>query len=140
MAKAKLTPQMVLEQLGLFDSITIAQMAEMFDCSEETVRNRLRTLRKDGSPIIHSANGISLIDKEWLSEFENSRILESFVGWMLASMKAMYVCAGPVRPLLPTMRRALGPNYSKEDRHQIMKICAKVASMIAYVETEEEVE
>ena len=50
----KVTPQEVLEELQENEYSTKEGLSEMFDCCVATIRSKLRVLREDGEPIIHS--------------------------------------------------------------------------------------
>ncbi len=141
MAKQReiITASMVLEQLEKDESITIGQLCELFDCSRTTIKDRLKTLRQDGEPLIYGQNGYIKVDKVWVMDtIENAKMLEEFVISMLGTMKHAQLSVHPVKRLLPSMRKQLKENYSPEERKSLMNSCAKVVALIAHVEAEDE--
>lgn len=134
----RITAQEVLDQLKDNEYVTIAQLSDYLDCSPATIRSRLRGLREDGEAIIHSSNGLSLVNREVLQEVEKSEELQNFVNWMLSTFKSMILCASPVKPLLPTMKRTLKLKLDKSERKELMQSCARVTALLAYIDAEED--
>ncbi len=134
-----ITASMVLEELEKYESITVGQLCELFDCSRTTIKDRLKTLREDGEPLIYGRNGYVKVDKVWVMDsMENAKMLEEFVISMLGTMKHAQLGVHPVKKLLPAMRKQLKENYSPEERKSLMNSCAKVVALIAYVDAEDE--
>lgn len=136
----KITAQEILEFLEEHDAITISHLAALHDVTPPTVRSRIRELRQDGEAIIHSSNGVQLVTKEDLTDPVIAEAMSSFVNWVLSCVKGQVILANPVKPMLPTMKKALRDNMSKDERRQLAKSCVTVRALLDWVETEEEIE
>ncbi len=136
----KVTPKEVLDVLEEYEYVTVSELSALFECSPDTIRRKLRELRKSGEPIIHSRNGLSLIDKEILADPEKAEELAGYTDWILASFTSMVKNINRVKKLLPTMRKTLAQNTSKEERRELKLNCARALTMLTYVEAEEEEE
>lgn len=117
---------------------TAAELAEKFDVCTQTIRNKIRTLRQENEPVIHTQNGYILINREWLAVEENAKDLEAYQRWIISAFKAFRPLINPIKPLLPLMRRTLSVNMSREERHELMQACAKVTALLAFSEVEDE--
>ncbi len=53
-------------------------------------------------------------------------------------VKGMMICAKPVRPLLPGLRRTLKDSMTPDERKHLSESCVKIKGLLDYVETEEE--
>jgi lambda repressor-like predicted transcriptional regulator len=136
----KVTVQEVLEKLEENGAITIASLAQDFDVSKETIRSRIRKARVDGEAIIHDSNGLQLMSKEKLSDPVIAEAMAIFTNWILACFKGNVILANPIKPLLPTMKKALKDNMTKDERRQLAGSCSTVRALIDLVEIEEEVQ
>lgn len=136
--RIKVTSEEVLDTLSNNDYMTVMDLAQEYDCSPQTIRRKLRELRKSGEPIIHSFSGLSLINKIDLEEVEKAQELESFINWTLSTFKSMIRCASPTKKFLPQMRRTLQIELSKEERTELMKTCARVTALLAFMEAQDE--
>ena len=121
------------------DYHTKNMLANEFDCSMDTIKSRLKVLRNDGVAIIHSGNGLKAVTRESLVDnIEDSEVMESLVDWFLGSAKGLTRLMAPVKPCLPTMKRALGMNLSKNERKELARACARTTALIMLIEAEEE--
>ncbi len=136
--RIKVTPNEILEDLSNGKHRTAQELADEHGVCRATVANKVKQLRKDDNPIIHGENGYVLISKEWLAKEENATELEIYQNWIIATLKGIYPLAHPIQPLLPLMRRVLGQNLSRDERHQLMQNCAKVTALLAVSEAQEE--
>ena len=136
--RVKVTPEEVRQEItnGFH---TAAGLADMFDVCKDTIKKKIKTLREDNEPIIHTTDGYILIDKEWLKDEDNAVALEQYTLWIIKTLKGLRPLANPVRPLLPQMRKTLALNMSREERHELMSNCAKITALLAFTEVEEEV-
>jgi biotin operon repressor len=133
--RIKVTPNEILEDLSNGKHMTAQELADEHGVCRATVANKVKQLRKDDNPIIH---GYVLISKEWLAKEDNAQELEIYQNWIIAMLKGIYPLAHPIQPLLPLMRRVLGQNLSRDERHQLMQNCAKVTALLAVSEAQEE--
>lgn len=133
----KVTPQEIKEMLEK-EQYTKSELADIFNVCKETISNKLRELRKDGEPIIHTSNGLLILTKENLSDEEISDSFRVFIEWIMKIMKGMMICAKPVKPLLPMLRRSLKDSMSPEERKHLTESCVKIKGLLDYIETEEE--
>lgn len=135
----KITAAEVLELLLERGQITITEMAELFGVHPETIRSRLRELRRDGEAIIHGMSGVMCVTREEIENDENMRdSMRSFVNWILRVMEGIMTCAKPTRPLLPTLRRTMKESLSTQERRELALSCVRIKGLLDYIETEEE--
>ena len=135
----KVTAQEILDLLIEYRYITVEELASLNECSKETIRNKLRELRKDGEAIIHSRNGLTLINKELLIDDEKAaHELSEYVDWMIGILKAIYRGGKPIKPLLPTMKRELNKQLSKDEKKQLLRTCASYVALLAYGDADDE--
>lgn len=113
-------------------------LAERFDVHPRTIRNKIRILRQDDDPIIHTPEGYILITKEWCEDENNAKELEQYVSWVIRTLKSLRPLIKGTKPMLPQMKRTLSLNYSKEEKHEVMKICASAVALLAWAEIEED--
>ncbi len=135
--RVKVTPEQVREEIE-GNHLTAAALADRFDVCKETIKGKIKVLREDNEPIIHTSDGYILINKEWLEDEDNASDLEKYQLWIIKTLKGLRSLASPIRPLLPTMRRTLSVNMSREERHELMQSCAKITALLAFTEVEEE--
>lgn len=133
----KVTPQEIKEMLEK-DQYTKGELSDIFKVCQMTISNKLRQLRHDGEPIIHTSNGLVILTKENLTDENISEAFRVFVEWMMKIMKSMMICAKPVKPLLPTLRRSLKDSMTPEERSHLNDSCVKIKGLLDYIETEEE--
>ena len=135
----KITAEQVLEILIEKGQVTLSQLAEDLGVCPATVRDRLRELRKDGEPIIHSGNGVMRVTKEELENDASMReSMRSFLNWTLRVMVGVLECAKPSRPLLPTLRRTMKESLDTTERQQLATACTRIKGLLDYIEIEEE--
>lgn len=133
----KVTAQEVKEMLEK-EQYTKSELADIFKVCGETIKNKLRQLRNDGEPIIHNENGFLLLTKEGLTDEEISEAFRVWIEWLMSVVKGMMICAKPVRPLLPALRKELRDKMSLDERKHLAESCVKIKGLLDYVETEEE--
>ena len=135
----KITAEEVLEILIEKGQVTLSQLAEYLHVCPATVRDRLRELRKDGEPIIHSGNGIMHVTREELENDANMReSMRSFLNWTLQVMVGVLNCTKPSRPLLPMLRRTMKESLDTTERRQLATACVRIKGLLDYIETYEE--
>jgi len=117
---------------------TAGALAEHFDVCSATIRDRIKRLRWENEPVIHSPDGYILIDKAWLENEDNAGELEQYQRWIVRTLKGLRPLANPIKPLLPQMRRTLSASMSREERHELMQTCAKITALLAFTEVEED--
>jgi len=135
--RVKVTPEEVKQEIK-GNHLTAAQLADYFNVKRETIKRKIKSLRKDNEPIIHTEDGYILINKEWLEDDANAVKLDRYSRWIVSTLDALRPLAQPIRPLLPQMRRTLSVNMSREERHELMQSCAKITALLAFTEVEEE--
>lgn len=140
MNKERVTAQEVKEMLEENSPLTKAQMAYSKECTTATIGNKLRVLRRDGEPIIHSDQGLTLLTKEMLKDPEVAETLDNYTKWMMGTFKGLINCIKPIKPLLPTLKRALKENFSPEERRALTKHHAGIVALLTYVEVDEGLE
>lgn len=136
--RQKVTAADILEILEKEEQITLAELAKEFNCSKETIKNRIRELREDDEAIIHNENGLMLITKDSLGDKEIADALDTFIKWIGKVFRGIMLCAKPTRPLLPTLSRSLKDSMSLDERRELSKACVRIKALLDYVETEEE--
>jgi biotin operon repressor len=135
----KVTAQQVRETLEENRSCTVSNIAEEHGVTEPTIRSRVRELRASGDPIIHSRNGLSLIDKDdILEDKEIADMVRAFVDWNLKMVKAVIILSTPMKPLLPSLKKALRLEMSSDERKHLARSCIKLKALLDHVEVEEE--
>jgi predicted DNA-binding transcriptional regulator YafY len=135
--RVKVTPEEVRQEIA-GNHVTAATLADRFDVKRETIQRKIKDLREDNEPIIHTADGYILINREWLEDEDNASDLEKYQLWIIKTLKGLRRLATPIRPLLPQMRRTLSVNMSREERHELMQSCAKITALLAFTEVEDE--
>ena len=133
----KVTPQEIKDKLEE-GQYTQAELADIYDVTVQTVKNKLRKLRQDGEPIIHTSNGMCLLTRENLSDEEISEAFRIWIDWLMNVVKGMMICAKPVRPLLPTLRKELKESMSPSERKELAHSCVTIKGLLDYVEVQQE--
>jgi biotin operon repressor len=135
----KVTAQQVRETLEENRTATISNMAEVHGVTQPTIRSRVRELRQSGDPIIHSRNGLSLIDKDdILEDKEIADMVRAFVDWNLKMVKAVMILSTPMKPLLPSLKKSLKLEMSADERKSLARSCVKLKALLDHVEAEED--
>jgi len=117
---------------------TAGALAEQFDVCQATVRNRIKRLRNENDPVIHSSEGYILIDRQWLENTDNAIELEKYASWIVRTLKGLRPLMKPLKPLLPQMKKTLSLSMTKEERHEMVQTCAGCITLLAFIEAEEE--
>jgi len=139
MAKEKFTPQEVLDLLGDGTTYSKKEIADRLGCCPATVTNKIKTLRQDGEPIIHSNNGLSLIlNKEQLEDFGKATETRDFVEWTTQMIYGIVRLAQPIKRYLPDMKRTLRISYTPDERKQLLKTCAKITALLIYANEQDD--
>lgn len=133
----KVTPQEIKEQLES-DFYSQSELADIYNVTVQTVKNKIRKLRQDGEPIIHTQNGMVLLTRENLTDEEISEAFRIWIDWLMNVVKGMMICAKPVRPLLPTLRRTLKDSMSPYERKELAQSCVTIKGLLDYVEVQQE--
>jgi hypothetical protein len=136
--KLRISPEDIKEAIDEKHSTAI-ELAQKFGVCKKTIRKKIKILRMDDEPVIHTPNGYISINRKWLEVPDNASEFEVYVRWIIAGLKALRPLANPVRPLLPQMRRTLAlDSMSKEERRDLMKASARVTAFLAFSEVEDE--
>lgn len=135
----KLTPAEVKERLdeGQF---TIEELSNLFNVCNQTVRNKLKRLRKDGEFIGHDINGLKIVSKETL---ENDPELAGwaaawFQNWLFPMMLGIANCAKPTLLRLPLIKKMTKELMTKEERQKFITDSIKITNFISYIHAEDE--
>lgn len=132
----------ILEKLLEDGFQTKMDLADHFDCSIQTIENRLRTLRKSGESIIHNQNGLKAITRQMIDDDpELGKTLNENVEWFLGAIIGYQRLMAAHKPNLPAAKRAINKlGYSREDRKLIAKSYIKVVSWLMYMEAQEDMD
>jgi len=133
----KVTAQEVKEMLEK-EQYTRGELADIFKVCEETIRNKLRQLKNDGEPIIHTESGLLLLTKENLTDEEISEAFRVWIKWLMGFVAGAIICAKPIRPLLPQLRKEVREKLSLDERKELAESCIKIKALLDHVEIEEE--
>ena len=130
----------ILELLVDEGFITKNEIANALGCSVATVKSRLQELRKDKHPIIHNNNGLKAVTRKMVDENpELGAVLDANVDWFLKSVTGLQRIMIAGKPMFPAMRRAVGKlGYSRTERHEITRSCAKVATLLFMMDSFED--
>lgn len=121
--------------------VTKASMAKNFECCVDTISNRLKELREDGVAIIHSKDGLKVVEKTDIeNNFDDAMTMKAVVDWWLSMINGMQRLMIPMRPILPTMKRTLAIDLSTEEKRELVQACAKTIALITMIDAQEEID
>ena len=133
----KVTAQEIKEQLET-GQYTQGELSDIYNVTTQTIKNKIRELRKDGEPIIHTSNGMMLLTRDDLTDSDIAEAFQAWVGWLLSVVKGMMFCAKPVKPLFPALRRNLKDSLTAPERKILARSCVVIKGLLDYVEVESE--
>lgn len=95
--------------------VTVGKIARRFGCSKPTVRNSLRSLRKEGEPMIPTRKGIMFADN--IPDGPSAKILYEAMQWLGAMLVGAATIAEVGRkPLLQAVKLLEFPEERKKAR------------------------
>ena len=138
--KQRITPYQVLDKINGRKRITVSKLAELLECTPETIKKKLRTLREDGEKILFDSNGLTVLND--ISGEKDIALFEENQNWFLKSMRGIALCAKPIRLLLPEARAYLKalPREERKLIQNIAKEATRLDRIADYINLEEELE
>jgi len=135
----KLTPAELKERLEQ-EQFTIEELSNLFQVGDQTIRNKLKRLKKDGEFIVHDGNGLRLLTKEDLEKDVELCILAAawFQNWLMPMMTGLVNCAKPGILRLPLIKKMTKELMTKEERQKFIEESIKITNFISYIHAEEE--
>ena len=79
-----------------------------------------------------------LLTRENLTEEEIAEAFRVWINWLMGFISGAIICAKPVRPLLPQLRKELREKLSSDDRKELAQACVKIKALLDHVQIEEE--
>ncbi len=134
----KVTPEQVLNKIENNGRITKAQLSEDFEVCQQTIMNKIKTLRNDDERIFFDENGYYKLDS--INNVEDTEKFKKYLNWVFSVLKGIALCGKPTKPLLNESKKILKTLMSKEERILLSKYTLQINKMIDYIEIEEEIE
>jgi biotin operon repressor len=134
----RITPYEVLESLKRGKCMTRAQLAQEHECTEQTIRSKVRQLRNDGEKIIFNQNGLFMLD-----EITNENELKEFKDyeqWASSTIKGLIQCMKPSRQIWKDSIQYLRIHFDAATRKQLKKYHLSRIRFLEYAEIEDELD
>jgi len=130
----KIYPSQVEDFLRGKGAITIRSLATYFECRPETIRKKLAILRKEGLPVLPTAEGNILAER--VQDEETAKLVLDSSMWLVRCLMGnARIASIAKKPILQARRiKALSP----EDRKQLRQTLLMITHAIDMVEIDEE--
>jgi len=135
--KMKIQPAQVTDYLKRNGgTATTEEIASALECTPQTIRNKVKILRKDGERLLPTSKGIHISEKV---ETHDEAILTAQSGnWIMASMIGMALIANvSERPLLEA-KKVLQKSLTLPERKTFRTMLVAFKNAIDFLEIEEE--
>jgi len=114
---------------------TIAQLANIAKCHPATVRSRIRSLRRNGEPIIPTKDGVVLVDEDGLSK-EMAKAIIKTSRWLAKSIVGITIIANVTKKPLKEAIKLLP--FTREERHALRGPLLLISNQINIADVEED--
>jgi predicted transcriptional regulator len=118
-------------------AITIGQLAHICKCSPATIRKRIRSLRKNGEPILPSNYGLILIGDDGFPK-EIAKMIIKTSRWLTNSILGITIIAKVTKTPLKDAIKLLP--FTKEERMALKGPLLLIGRQIDTIDVEEELE
>lgn len=135
---AKLTAAEVQETIEGAGQITIAALCEEFGVHQDTVRSRLKELRKDGVRIVHDQNGLAIMDH--VGSNADGQLVRTYQNWLIKVMKATARQGKITRPLVSEAKKQLKELTTPAERRLMIAQSQSLVRILDYIAIEDEMD
>ena len=133
----KVTPEQVLDSLTEDGPLTVERLAGEFDVSPQTIKKRLRILRKDGTCIVHNGEGLQVVTKDTVTE-ENADTIRDNIAWMWSLVRSMADFGKTLKKPLISARKIL--KLTRDERAAVKRTLLQIGRVIDAVDVDEDME
>ena len=134
----KVTAQEILDEIGNNGSLTIGELANIFDVCRATVRSRVNELREDGEGIFHNKDGLFIMKA--IVEKKDQDAFEKYLKWLLGAFKGIAKCGKVTKPLLLESKVYMREQLTKSERKVLTNYTAQVNRILSNIEFEDDLE
>lgn len=132
----KVTAQEILEAIQSNGNITKAELANIFDVCNATIRSRLSELRDDGEGIFHNTEGLYIMKS--IIDDDDREAFEKYLKWLLGTFKGLAKCGKVTKPLLLESKIYMKEQLTKQERKMLTNYTAQVNRILTNIELEDE--